>query len=110
LRVLIRNLLENAILYSPENSEVEVAIVESPRGLELSVRDNGPGIAPEEVALVFNRFYRGSSESGVVGSGLGLSIVRRIADIHGAEIQLDTAPSRKRLQVRVGFPRAAPAD
>jgi len=109
LRVLIRNLLENAILYSPEGSEVEVAIVESPRGFELSVRDNGPGIAPEEVPLVFNRFYRGSSEPGVVGSGLGLSIVRRIADIHGAEIQLDTTPSGRGLQVRVGLPRAEPA-
>jgi two-component system sensor histidine kinase QseC len=112
LRVLIRNLVENAILYSPEGGEVAVAIAESAGRLELSVRDNGPGIAAEEIPLVFNRFYRGSNEPGAVGSGLGLSIVRRIAEIHGAEIQLDTAATGG-LDVRVGFLRAeaaAPTD
>ena len=109
LRVLIRNLMENAILYSPEGGKVEVSVVEDSDRLEIRVTDNGPGIAPEEVPLVFNRFYRGSSEPGVVGSGLGLSIVRRIAEIHGAEIRLDTAPGGRGLEVRVAFARAEAA-
>jgi two-component system sensor histidine kinase QseC len=104
LRVLIRNLVENAILYSPEGSQVEVAVEQGADRLELSVSDSGPGIAAEDLALVFNRFYRGTSQSGVVGSGLGLSIVRRIAEIHGAEVRLDSPPTGQGLRVRVEFP------
>lgn len=107
LRVLIRNLVENAILYSPAGSAVEVAFTEDPDRLLLGVCDNGPGIAEEELARVFDRFYRGPGREGAVGSGLGLSIVRRIAEMHQAEVELGHPPGGQGLQVRVGFRRAA---
>ncbi len=109
LQVLIRNLVENAVLYSPAGGWVEVSITPGTDCLELSVSDSGPGIPPEEAALVFERFYRGANQSGVVGSGLGLSIVRRIAEIQGAEIRLDKASSGNGLRVRVAFPRTGKA-
>jgi two-component system OmpR family sensor kinase len=72
----------------------------------LVVEDSGPGIAPEERARVFDRFYRlpGSSAD---GSGLGLAIVRQVADAHGAEIALDDAAGGQGLRVTVRFKVAA---
>ena len=107
LSVLIRNLVENAILYSPAGGWVEVSVTQGSGRPELSVSDSGPGIPAAEAASVFDRFYRGANQSGVVGSGLGLSIVRRIAENQGAEIRLDTASEGKGLRVRVAFPRSS---
>ena len=68
----------------------------------IEVRDDGPGIPPEERARVLDRFYRGSHQ-GQPGSGLGLSIVKRIADQHGAVVSLDAGAEEKGLLVRVMF-------
>jgi two-component system OmpR family sensor kinase/two-component system sensor histidine kinase QseC len=87
LLILLRNLLDNAIRHAPEGSQVEVACrVESGHAL-LAVSDEGPGIPAAERERVFERFYRlpGETEH---GSGLGLSIVRRIAELHGGEIRI----------------------
>lgn len=67
LRVLIRNLVERAILYSPAGGEVEVSVAEDSNRLLLRVCDNGPGIAEEELERVFDRFYRGSGKGGLWG-------------------------------------------
>jgi signal transduction histidine kinase len=79
-------------------------------GARLTVTDDGPGIAPDERARVFDRFYR---RPGTMppGSGLGLSIVKAIADAHGATIQLADGPGGKGLAVTVTFalPVSAPA-
>ncbi|HET7571761.1 MAG TPA: HAMP domain-containing sensor histidine kinase [Gaiellaceae bacterium] len=73
------NLLENAGKWGGDGSTVEVVLA----GGELSVRDHGPGIAPEDRPLVFDRFYRSAAARALPGSGLGLAIVREIAEAHG---------------------------
>lgn len=86
LSLLVRNLLDNAIRYSPQGSVVDVTL----NAHGFSVRDNGPGISPEALARVGERFYRppGQDET---GSGLGLSIVKRIAALHGMRVSLKNA-------------------
>ncbi|KSB86097.1 hypothetical protein LFZ31_21940 [Salmonella enterica subsp. enterica serovar Newport str. S09097] len=69
----MRNLLDNAIRYSPQGSVVDVTL----HARSFTVRDNGPGVAPEILTHIGERFYRPPGQS-VTGSGLGLSIVRRI--------------------------------
>ncbi len=90
LGLLIRNLLDNAIRYTPIGGSVSIAIktaVKNTNGITLEIRDTGPGIAEHERAAVQQRFYR-ITGSGEEGSGLGLAIVRRIAELHGAKLIL----------------------
>ncbi len=93
---LIRNLVDNALLYTPAGGLVTVRIVEDPFGqvVVLQVEDTGPGIAPAEREKVFQPFYR-SLGSGVEGSGLGLAIVREIVQQHDAELMLDDTRVRR---------------
>jgi len=93
---LIRNLVDNALLYTPAGGLVTVRIVEDPFGqvVVLQVEDTGPGIAPGEREKVFQPFYR-SLGSGVEGSGLGLAIVREIVQQHDAELMLDDTRVRR---------------
>jgi len=101
LGVLARNLVENAIRHTPEGGRVAVAVEPDGTGVILSVTDTGPGIPQELRQRVLERFYRAPGQA-AEGSGLGLSIVRRIADIHGATLDLaDGAPG---LVVKVRFP------
>lgn len=92
LRELIKNLVDNAIRYTPENGSVTVAVGLDPtaRSATLSVVDNGPGIPESERQMVFERFYR-ILGNGSDGSGLGLAIVREIAEQHHATIELSEA-------------------
>jgi len=107
LRMLLRNLLENAVKYTPEDGRVDIAIVRQGEGqgeaVELSVDDSGPGLPPAERERVLDRFYR-SGEPQAPGSGLGLSIVKSIAELHGASVALDASPSLGGLRVVVRFP------
>lgn len=82
------NLLENAGKWSGEGFAVEVTLA----GGELRVRDHGPGISPEDRPLVFDRFYRSPAARAMPGSGLGLSIVREVAEAHGGAVTADEAP------------------
>jgi two-component system sensor histidine kinase TctE len=94
VRELVRNLVDNALQYTPSGGTVTVRVMEDPFGqvVVLQVEDNGPGIAPEEREEVFRPFYRVLG-SNVDGSGLGLAIVREIAQQHGAEVSIeDTQP------------------
>lgn len=88
LEVALRNLIDNAIRYSPEGSEVTVALQAGDAPPVLSVRDNGPGVPEDELPRLMERFYRGESVT-AEGSGLGLTIVGRIAELHGAALELD---------------------
>ena len=74
----VNNLLDNAARHSPPNGVVEVAA--DAEGVR--VRDHGPGVDPEDLPYVFDRFYRGASARGRQGSGLGLAIVRQVAEQH----------------------------
>lgn len=103
LRVLIRNLVDNAVRYTPEGGKVAVRIERLGDSLKLAVSDSGPGIPPEERNAVFRRFHR-LDQGGQPGSGLGLAIVARIAELHGAQLCLDTSPMTKGLDIGVQFP------
>ncbi|SOY69562.1 Putative sensory histidine kinase in two-component regulatory system; signal peptide [Cupriavidus taiwanensis] len=103
LRILLTNLLDNALAYIPAGGRIDVAVRRGAdaRSVELVVSDNGPGIPAEERARVFDRFYR-VADAPTGGSGLGLAIVAEIAQSHGARVVLeDAAPG---LRVRVAFP------
>jgi two-component system sensor histidine kinase TctE len=97
LRELIRNLLDNALLYTPAGGTVTVRVVDDPFGqvVVLQIEDSGPGIPVAERERVFRPFYR-TLGTDVDGSGLGLAIVHEIALQHGAEITLDDANLRYR--------------
>jgi two-component system sensor histidine kinase QseC len=87
LQILLRNLLDNAIKYSPSGSRVKVQFRRLKNQLWLSVEDSGPGVADGDYQRITQRFYRCVETSGSVeGSGLGLSIVQRIVSLHGAEV------------------------
>ncbi|RPH45131.1 MAG: sensor histidine kinase [Burkholderiales bacterium] len=90
LRELLNNLVDNALRYTPREGTVTVRVVADGDRVFLEVEDSGPGIPEAERELVFERFYRVLG-TGVDGSGLGLPIVREIADQHGATIEIDDA-------------------
>lgn len=115
VRVLVRNLIDNAVRYSPASSRIDVSVegvsIEGATGqVVLRIKDGGPGIAPAERERVFDRFYRGSP-SDASGSGLGLAIVRNIAQRHGAQVALSARPDGQTgLVAEVRFGAAAPAN
>ena len=102
LRVLLRNLLDNSVRHTLPDTSVQVSIAREPGAVNLSVSDDGPGIPEQERDKVLERFYRplGTQAS---GSGLGLSIVRRIAEVHGATLQMQPGSAGRGLRVTVSF-------
>jgi two-component system OmpR family sensor kinase len=88
LHILLRNLVENAVKYTPQGGTVDIAVRADKERATISVEDRGPGIPPEERERVFDRFYRVAG-SEAAGSGLGLAIIKAIADRHGATLTLD---------------------
>lgn len=90
LRHLLWNLLENAVKYSPADSQVSLSIEIEEQELRLSVRDAGIGIAEEDVPLLFTSFYRGKNVGQRVGSGLGLAVVKRVVDAQAGEIRVQS--------------------
>ena len=99
LRTAVRNLLDNAAKFSPPDTAVEVRL----RAGELTVRDHGPGIPPDDLPRVFDRFYRAAAARGVPGSGLGLSIVRQVAEGHGGTVRAE-APADGGTLIRFRIP------
>jgi len=85
------NLIENAVKYSPEGGKVEVAVGRNEKGrIRFSVKDQGGGIEEKDIGRIFERFYRGAQGRHEKGSGLGLSIARQTAEIHGGEISVES--------------------
>jgi two-component system sensor histidine kinase MprB len=78
----IGNLLDNAVKWSPPGEPVDVSVAEG----TVCVRDRGPGIKPEDLPHVFDRFYRATAARSLPGSGLGLAIVKQVAEAHGGTI------------------------
>ena len=103
LRVMLGNLIDNAIRYTPAGGRVAVALQLRERAAVLEISDTGPGIPEEDRARVFDRVYRREATH-VAGSGLGLAIVKNIAERHRASIQLDDRSPGPGLRVSVSFP------
>ncbi len=85
LTQMMANLLDNALRHTPKGVRIEVAGAPTSHGVSLSVADNGPGVAPKELKAIFHRFYRADAARATPGSGLGLSLVAAIAELHGFE-------------------------
>ena len=102
LRILVRNLVDNAVRYSPPQRSVQVRCRATDAGAMLEVTDAGPGIAPADRERVFDRFYRRAAAQ-QSGTGLGLAIVKAIAERHAARVLLDEAPGGG-LRVVIRFP------
>ena len=103
LSILLRNLLDNAIKYTPPGGRVRVASGLRDTRPVLSIEDSGPGIGDDERERVFERFVRGNDPQ-AAGSGLGLSIARAIAERHGASLTLGTSARLGGLQASLVFP------
>jgi two-component system OmpR family sensor kinase len=102
LRILVRNLLDNGIKYTPSGGTVDLDVTPTSTGTVLSVEDSGPGIPESDRERVLDRFYR-LQGTGAEGSGLGLAIVKAIADVHGATVSMDQSPRLGGLRVQVTF-------
>ncbi|MDE2586383.1 MAG: sensor histidine kinase N-terminal domain-containing protein, partial [Betaproteobacteria bacterium] len=107
LREMINNLIDNALRYTPEGGHVTCRVRREEDEVILEVEDSGIGITEEQAELVFERFYR-VNDSGPEGSGLGLPIVREIAELHGADASLAPNPKERGAIARVVFPAYAP--
>lgn len=104
LRVLLRNLIDNALRYCPPGARVDVELQREADTALLSVSDNGPGIPAEARERVFERFQRLAGAE-VTGSGLGLAIARQVATLHGGTIRLADAPGGGlRVELRLPLP------
>lgn len=108
IRVLVRNLLDNAVRYTPERGRVRIDLTVDGGLARLTVQDSGPGIPEEDRSRIFDRFYRvpGTTQT---GSGLGLAIVKAIADRHNASVTLGQS-TLGGLAVTVAFPVAEEED
>lgn len=104
ISILVRNLVDNAIRYTPAGSIIKVKLNETPDNLVLKVLDNGPGIPEDLRERVFERFFRVLGTKST-GSGLGLGIVQQIAQLHNAEVTLATPETGIGLEVSVIFPK-----
>ncbi len=100
---MIRNLVDNAIRYTPNHGKIIVSVTTQDNLVILSIQDSGPGIALNIRDRIFERFYRVLG-SKTTGSGLGLAIVKQIAGLHEAKIELDIPLNGKGLIIRVIFP------
>ena len=90
----VGNLVDNALRFTPENGSIQIALAEHATDFEVAVSDNGTGIAPEHLPRVFDRFYRAESSRGSDGAGLGLALVKSIADLHGGSARIQSEPNR----------------
>jgi signal transduction histidine kinase len=90
----LSNLIGNAVKFTPAGGHVDVGVVATEDGAQLTVSDTGVGIDPEELEHVFDRFYRGTRrrEERAGGSGLGLAIARSIVDMHHGRIAISSTP------------------
>ena len=108
LQEAVYNLLDNAVKYSREHGEIRLSVRQRDGEIELSVSDEGIGIAKEDLPRIFERFYRADkarSPDKVSGTGLGLAIVKHIAQLHGGRVEAESE-LEKGTTIRVALPRA----
>jgi signal transduction histidine kinase len=107
LRVVLENLLANAIRYSGPGSTCVVEVTERAEGPVLVVADDGKGVEPADLPRLFERFYRGDQARTSRGTGLGLAIVKHVVTAAGGDVEATSGPGRG-LEIRVGFPPRSP--
>ena len=103
IQILLRNIIDNAIRYTPLEGEVSVRLDELKDGVKIEVSDTGPGIPEDQQQGIYQRFRRGE-DTKTQGSGLGLAIVKRIVELHHASIDMRNRRDRSGLRVSVKFP------
>jgi len=103
MSVLVRNLVDNAIRYSPRGASINISLASGPSGTTLLVDDSGPGMAETDIQRLGERFFRGAGRA-EDGSGLGWSIVQRIAALHHATLQVTRSGSLGGTSVAIAFP------
>jgi len=108
LVIMLRNIIDNAVRYAPQNSVIDLVAARDAGETRLAVIDEGPGVPRAEQARLFDRFYRGTGVT-APGSGLGLSIAQRVAELHRGRISVSDGPAGRGLQVVVCLPRSAPS-
>ncbi|KHL92347.1 histidine kinase [Paenibacillus sp. IHB B 3415] len=86
------NLLDNAIKFTPEHGEIEVSMRQAEDKIEITFRDNGAGISAAALPRVFDKFYQQDTSHSTAGNGLGLTIVRKITELHGGTVTCDSVP------------------
>jgi two-component system sensor histidine kinase KdpD len=92
---VIRNLVDNAVKFSPPTGTIDIIAAVQRDVIVVTVKDEGPGVAPEYHARVFERFFRVEPHStGIAGAGLGLAICKRFVELHGGRIELDSRPGQ----------------
>jgi signal transduction histidine kinase len=90
---VVRNLVENAVNYSPEGAEIRLEAARRNGAIDLMVTDNGPGIPESDLTRIFERFYRvDKARSRPGGTGLGLAIVRHLVELHGGSVRAENRP------------------
>jgi signal transduction histidine kinase len=91
---VLRNLLNNAINYTPDHGKITISAIARENVVQFAVTDTGPGIAPDQLPLIFERFYRAdpSRARSTGGSGLGLAIVKKLIDLHGGQVWAESQP------------------
>jgi signal transduction histidine kinase len=94
IKQLLLNLIDNAVKFTPEGGSVSISLKRDGSWAELAVSDTGVGIAPDEQAAIFRRFYRVDKSRSTRGSGLGLSISAWIAQSHGGSIGVNSKPGK----------------
>src|SRR5204863_7640104 len=88
---MFSNLISNAVKYSPSGSLVEISAALEAEQAVVEVKDNGIGIPAKDIGALFERYYRGSNVSGIVGTGVGLYLVKMVLELHGGEISVSSA-------------------
>jgi two-component system sensor histidine kinase QseC len=106
LSMLVRNLLDNALRYAPEGARIRVVVAATAQGARLDVQDSGAGMSDADIQRLGERFFRVLGQN-PPGSGLGWSIVRRIAQVTGASVVVQRSQALGGLQVTVVWPRPA---
>ena len=90
---VLENLIDNALSHSPDGGAIRIPIGRDGDGVRVTVSDSGPGIAPEHLPRVFDRFYQaGNAHRGNAHAGLGLAIAKRIVELHGARLEVESTP------------------
>ena len=92
--MIFSNLVENAIKYGRDGGRVDVRVAQDGPYVSVSVRDDGIGISPEDREKVFDEFYRARNEqtANITGTGLGLSLVKRLAEMHEGAVRVESTP------------------